>query len=105
MYTTRIQEVGIRLSNGAKAKDIFSQFMTDTAVVTILGFGLALVIVYQGLPYFNSMMDTDLTLLFNSGVMVLIAVLFIITVFSGRILSFPANVEIQASIIIEVIIW
>nr|WP_321450499.1 ABC transporter permease [uncultured Carboxylicivirga sp.] len=80
MYTTRIQEVGIRLSNGAKAKDIFSQFMTDTAVVTLLGFGLALLFVHQGLPYFNSMMDTELTLLANPTVLVWIAVVFIITV-------------------------
>lgn len=81
MYTTRIQEVGIRLSNGAKAKDIFNQFMTDTAVVTLLGFGLALLIVHQAMPFFNSMMDTHLNLMFSGKVMILIGVLFIITVF------------------------
>lgn len=85
MYTTRMQEVGVRLANGGRAKDIFNQFMTDTAVVTFIGFALAILMVQMVLPYFNDLLDTNLSLLSDVNIIGLIVVLFLVTVFVSGI--------------------
>ncbi len=90
LYTTRMQEVGIRLSNGGKASDIFKQFMTDTAVLTFFGFALALISVKVTLPYFNALIDTQLSLHMDAQTLGLIATLFFLTVFLSGL--YPALV-------------
>ncbi|MDA3891009.1 MAG: ABC transporter permease [Salinivirgaceae bacterium] len=84
LYSTRTQEVGVRLSNGGKPKDIFIQFMVDTFSITFLGFTLALLFLKIAIPYFNNLVDTDLSLKLSLEQYLIIALIFILTVlFSG----------------------
>lgn len=81
LYSMRVQEVGIRLSNGGKAKDIFIQFMADTFLVTLLGFSLALLILKLVLPYFNNLVDTNLSLSLGLIPSLIVVMIFAFTVF------------------------
>ncbi len=79
LYSMRIQEVGIRLSNGGKSKDIFIQFMLDTFLVTLVSFSLSLFILFLVLPHFNNLMDTEISLQLGIETTFIIIALFAFT--------------------------
>ncbi len=62
LFSTRGKETGIRKVNGAKSYNIFSQFFTDTILSALLGFNLAILILKLILPWFNTLMDTHISL-------------------------------------------
>ncbi len=100
-YSMRTQEVGIRLSNGGGRKDIFMQFMVDTFLTTSLAFGLSLMIISTVLPYFNQLLDTDISL--NAGLspkLIVIALFGLTVLLSG---FYPAVVmsKVKASLLLK----
>jgi predicted permease len=59
---TRAREVGIRKAIGSKRKQLITQFLTESFLLTLLAAGLALFFTYLALPAFNALLDTELRL-------------------------------------------
>lgn len=49
----RSKEIGLRKAIGAFKKNLITQFMTESVLITLISFGLALLLVYLSLPVFN----------------------------------------------------
>jgi putative ABC transport system permease protein len=58
----RAGEVGVRKVMGASRKQLVGQFLTESAVVNLSAFALALVLVTLLQPYFNGVVDKPLSL-------------------------------------------
>lgn len=56
----RAREVGVRKALGARREQLFSQFLGESTVLTLVSMGLALVLVYVGLPFFNTIAGKDI---------------------------------------------
>ncbi len=80
LFATRKKETGIRKVNGALRRNVFSQFMVDTMLSTVAGFGLAVILLELLLPWFNSLMDTHIRLSAEPGALLLGFLLFVVTV-------------------------
>ena len=84
LFSTRNREIGIRKVNGARHKHIFIQFLTDTLLSTLIAFNLAIVTIKLILPWFNTLMDTNINIGSNRQTLLLMLAIFFITVlFSG----------------------
>ena len=73
LISRKVQEIGLKKIVGANFRHIFFQIITETAVVSILAFSLALSLVWLCLPALSEYMETSLTL--NLGNTYLIAIL------------------------------
>lgn len=80
LFSTRHKEIGIRKVNGARQKHIFLQFLTDTLLSTLIAFNLALILIKLALPWFNSLMDTKISIDPSVNSMLLMALIFIATI-------------------------
>lgn len=80
LFTTRGQEVGIRKSFGASRWSIFYQFLSNTFFNTLISFLLALVIFYYLLPHFNTIFETEISLIPDGNVLLLLLAVFLFTV-------------------------
>jgi putative ABC transport system permease protein len=84
LFATRKKEVGIRKVNGATRSDVVKQFFIDTMLSTLIGFNLALILLQSILPWFNSLMNTNIHLVADLQFLFFGILLIIITVvFSG----------------------
>lgn len=84
--TERAQEVGMRKVLGAQRSQLLGQFMGESALITGLGFSLALFFVYWSLPWVNNFLGISLRLTLLSGMQIMVGVLVLfvlITVLSG----------------------
>lgn len=88
LFSTRNKEIGIRKVNGARRKNIFLQFLTDTMLTTLLAFISALAIVNLVLPWFNSLMVTNISIVANVNSLLLLLLLFVGTIILSGI--YPA---------------
>ncbi|MCB0634708.1 MAG: ABC transporter permease, partial [Lewinella sp.] len=75
---TRAREVGIRKAIGSKRKQLITQFLTESFLLTFLAAALALLLTYLALPSFNALLDTELHLPLGSPVFWLIFGLYIL---------------------------
>jgi len=88
----RAREIGVRKALGSMRFDLFWQFMSETALITLLGLGLAQLLVFGALPYVNSWFQSRLMI---SGIIDINYVSFclmmflVVSFFSG---SYPAFV-------------
>lgn len=60
--TERAKEVGIRKVVGALRKQLFSQFIGESVIITFLGFLLAFGLAYLLLPFFNELTGQEFSL-------------------------------------------
>jgi len=60
----RAREVGIRKVIGGSKQQLIIQFMTESVIVNVISIGLALLIVNFVQPYFNELLQYDLSLSF-----------------------------------------
>lgn len=84
--TERAREVGMRKVLGADRRQLFGQFMGESLVMTLLGFGLALCLVYFSLPWFSDFVEKPLHFgFFGSSFMVLslIGLFVLVTLLAG----------------------
>lgn len=58
----RAKEVGLRKVSGSTRKGLIRQFLTESFVLTILSFGLSLLITWLFLPSFNQLMQKNYSL-------------------------------------------
>ena len=78
----RIREVGIKKTAGATKHNIFSQFLTEALIVTILSFGIALVIARIFSPILSDILGKEIEVnafYSNSKIFVAVFIIFSIT--------------------------
>ncbi len=63
-YTRRMKEIGVRKSIGASRGSLISQFITESVILTLISFPLAVGLASIGLPYVNTFMDKQLSINF-----------------------------------------
>lgn len=80
LFSTRNKEIGIRKVVGARQKHIIFQFLTDTILSTLIAFNLAIIIIKLILPWFNSLMDTNITISSNTNTLFLLLLILIGTI-------------------------
>jgi len=86
----RGKEVGLRKVTGARRSDIIKQFLGESVILSFISLSLALVLVWQVLPLFNSLAGKHLSLfqVFDAGMLpALLGVTLLTGLFSG---SYPA---------------
>jgi ABC-type antimicrobial peptide transport system permease subunit len=85
----RAKEVGIRKAIGSLRGQLIRQFFSESLLVSLLAFMLALVLVEISLPFFNRVADKQMTLLWQSPLFWLLGLSFCIV--TGLIAgSYPA---------------
>jgi putative ABC transport system permease protein len=85
----RAKEVGIRKTMGSIRKQLIGQFLVESVFFAVLAFMLALVLVQVSLPFFNSLAGKKMSVVWNSSLFWLLALVF--TLFTGIVSgSYPA---------------
>jgi putative ABC transport system permease protein len=88
----RAKEVGVRKTIGASKKQVFFQFITESGLLTIIGFLISVFLVILLLPSFNQLTGKSLSLqvLFQPAAIIFgVMLLLLISLFAG---SYPALV-------------
>ena len=98
LFSTRHNEIGTRMVNGARRGSIFKQLITDTVFSTSISFLLAIGILQIILPQFNALMDTQISLAPNWELMTIGFSLFAGTVLLSGV--YPA-IKVSTSDSIE----
>lgn len=89
-YTLRVREIGIRKIVGAHKKQLIRQFLNESIIFSFIAMFLSLILVYLALPYFNSLLNKNISFSFLKQGKYLIFI-FGITLFTGLISgSYPA---------------
>ncbi|MCX2574805.1 ABC transporter permease [Pedobacter sandarakinus] len=85
----RAKEVGVRKAIGSSRKSLINQFFLESMLITFIATVLAFILVEVSLPYFNNLLDIELTIDYKNGTFWL--VLFVLMIFTGLIAgSYPA---------------
>lgn len=74
----RAKEVGIRKSIGSLRKQLVNQFLSESILIAILAFIIAIIIVSISLPGFNQLADKDIVLPLTNLIFWCISVVFIL---------------------------
>ncbi len=88
--SNRGKEVGLRKVTGARRSDIIKQFLGESIVLSFVALTLALLLVWQALPLFNSLAGKQLSLIrvFGAGMLpALLGITLLTGLFAG---SYPA---------------
>jgi putative ABC transport system permease protein len=86
----RAREVGLRKVIGARRSQVVRQFLGESLLITLLAFGLALVLVETLMPLFNQLSEKNLSLNLSSNIFMLFSLLGI-ALFTGFLAgSYPA---------------
>ncbi len=84
----RIHEIGVRKVIGATKPQLILRFFTESFILALVAVSIALASTTILLPYFNILIEKELVINFDSGVIwVLMGSALVITVFSG---AYPA---------------
>lgn len=70
----RAKEVGVRKAIGSKRKHLIVQFLSESLLLTIISFGLALLLVYLALDPFNRLVGSEIRIPFGQPLFWLIMV-------------------------------
>src|SRR5580698_7523182 len=85
----RAKEVGVRKAVGSGRKQLISQFLSESMLISALAFVLALGIVIIALPFFNKLTDKAMSLQIASPLFWMIMIVF--TIITGLLAgSYPA---------------
>ena len=85
----RAKEVGVRKAVGSGRKQLISQFLSESMLISALAFLFALGIVIIALPYFNKLTDKEMSLQIASPLFWIIMIAF--TIITGLLAgSYPA---------------
>jgi len=85
----RSREIGLRKVSGATRKQIIMQFISESLLITILAFLLAMLLVYIFLPGFNLLADKTLSIDWSNILFIasLVGIIFFVGILAG---SYPA---------------
>lgn len=85
----RAKEVGVRKAVGSERKQLISQFLNESLLISAIAFVLAIGLVFLALPYFNKLTDKDMSLQVANPLFWLVMIAF--TVITGLLAgSYPA---------------
>lgn len=85
----RAKEVGIRKAIGSRKGQLIGQFLTESVLVTLFAFILALLLAQLVLPFFNGIADKKISILWTNPLFWLLGIGF--SLFTGLIAgSYPA---------------
>ncbi|MBS1680115.1 MAG: ABC transporter permease [Bacteroidetes bacterium] len=86
----RAREVGVRKVAGAQRGQLFIQFITESMVITLLGFGVAFILSSIGLSFFNSLTGKNFILndIFNPEFLMYCGLIWLVISFLSGI--YPA---------------
>jgi putative ABC transport system permease protein len=81
----RAREVGVRKVIGASRGQLIRQFLGESLLVSLISLGLALLLVWTALPFFNQIAEKKLTLDFGHGILIpsLIGITLVTGLFAG----------------------
>src|SRR4029079_1958359 len=80
----RSKEVGVRKVLGSNRKQLATQFLSETAVITITALIISVAIAYFTLPFLNQLLHVKMQMILNGSIVVyLLAVLIVVTFLSG----------------------
>jgi putative ABC transport system permease protein len=88
--SNRAKEVGVRKVLGSLKKDLISQFLTESLLISVISLALALLIAWLLLPYFNRLAGKEIhvaTLLQSQMFIAFIVLIVIVGLLAG---SYPA---------------
>ncbi len=86
--STRMKEVGIKKAVGAERKSLVFQYLSESLIISLISLIFALLFVELLLPQFNNITGKQLSLNFNSGIVITLLSIVVITgLISG---SYPA---------------
>ena len=88
LFSTRTKEVGIKKSFGANKRMIFSQFITDTLLVAVIGMSVAVVLLHLILPHFNALLSSGLAIVLDFELILTIFIILVITLIAAGV--YPA---------------
>jgi putative ABC transport system permease protein len=87
--STRAKEVGIRKTIGSLRSQLVGQFLSESILVALLSFVLAILLVYLSLPWFNEVAGKEMVILWTNPLFWLAAIGF--TLLNGILAgSYPA---------------
>ena len=87
----RVKEVGIRKTMGSHRRQLVSQFLTESIVISFVSMLFAFLIIYLALPYFNTLAQKNLAL--NITGSMIVPMMFIFALIVGLLAgSYPAFV-------------
>ncbi|MGE3477502.1 MAG: ABC transporter permease [Rhodospirillaceae bacterium] len=78
----RAREVALRKVLGARREQLVFQFLSESLLLSVIAFGLAIVVVYAALPVYNTVLQRELGLNFMAGDM-LVPMMAVLIVFVG----------------------
>lgn len=86
----RSKEIGIRKVLGSMRKQLFRQFIAETALITLFAVLLAFCLAELSVPFVNSLFKTELTInpVYNLSLLLFIAIIAVVVVFLSG--SYPA---------------
>src|SRR5262249_19075862 len=88
----RVKEIGVRKVMGSQRKQLMSQFLTESFLLSVLSAVIGLVLAYLLLPFFNQLADRKLSFSFSRFpelIWLLAALTFLAGLLAG---SYPALV-------------
>ncbi|WP_153801238.1 ABC transporter permease [Foetidibacter luteolus] len=85
----RAKEVGVRKAIGSGRRELIRQFLSESMLIAVLSFVVALALVLLALPFFNKLTDKDMSLQIGNPVFWGVMILF--TLLTGLLAgSYPA---------------
>lgn len=90
----RAREIGIRKASGANFRNLFSQVLTESLLITFIAFPLAIGITELMLPFLNSLLEKELVINYKqnaSFVAGIVLITFAISIISGIYIAFYLN--------------
>jgi putative ABC transport system permease protein len=73
----RAKEVGVRKAIGSMRRQLIKQFLTESLLIVVIAFMLAMLLVTLLLPGFNNIADKEMTMIWNSPFFWVISLIFI----------------------------
>lgn len=88
--STRSREVGIRKVMGSHRILLIGQFITESVILTVFAFVISIILVLAILPYFNNLLDKDITMAWLANPQLILGLLGIIAFVGILGGSYPA---------------
>lgn len=86
----RAREVGIRKVMGSLQRELIGQFLLESILLTAIGMGVALLLVYEILPFFNELSGKQLTFSLTANPWLLPGLLLLVVLVGALAGSYPA---------------
>lgn len=70
MAATRYKEIGVKKTFGADRRVLVVQFLSETMLLSVISFFIALILAETFLPWYNKLLGTELGIHYNDGILI-----------------------------------